>query len=213
MLHAGRRGTGPGHPFHPRPQSAPWLAGPAEGVPATASLPQPGSRNRPPRASAGLDTDAAFGYDRKLSPTLYRHYTAVREFLGIQPYIGTDANEVTIRAAREAKERMDQPVEIINASTDALILHQIDEQPAFSTLDAIAKQIHARTQTALFRRVARRLSDEEQQRLNRLLTQVFANRQSAYKGSLQKTDNIARQAFVNPARSWLPGSKGLIHLT
>ncbi|MCY1369474.1 hypothetical protein D9M69_565190 [compost metagenome] len=51
------------------------------------------------RASAGLAPNAALGYVRKLSPTLYRHYTAVREFLGVRPYIGTDANELTIRTA------------------------------------------------------------------------------------------------------------------
>ena len=70
--------------------------------------------------------DDRHGYDRKLSPTLFRHYTAVREFLGVQPYIGTDANEVTIRAAREAAETMDQPVDIINATIDALVLHQVE---------------------------------------------------------------------------------------
>lgn len=53
-----------------------------------------------------------------MSPTLFRHYTVVREFLGIQPYLGTDANEVTIRAARDAAETMDQPVDIINATIE-----------------------------------------------------------------------------------------------
>ena len=146
------------------------------------------------RASAGLAPDAAFGYDRKLSPTLYRHYTAVREFLGVQPYIGTDGNEVTIRAAREAAETMDQQVDIINATIDALILRQV-ELPAFSTLDNIAEQIHTRTQTALFRSVARRLSDEERQRLDRLLTREFTNRLTAY-------NNIKRHAR-RPSRKHL----------
>nr|WP_316157692.1 DUF4158 domain-containing protein [Cupriavidus sp. BIC8F] len=131
------------------------------------------------RASAGLDSGTPFGYDRRLSPTQFRHYTAVREFLGVQPYIGTDANEVTIRAARAAAETMDQPVDIINATIDALVLRQV-ELPAFSTLDSIAEQIHTRTQTALFRRVARRLSEEEQQRLDKLLVREFANRQTLY---------------------------------
>ncbi|MDF6485257.1 DUF4158 domain-containing protein, partial [Escherichia coli] len=58
------------------------------------------------RVCAGLDPDTPFGYDRKVSPTLFRHYVVVRQFLGVQPYIGTDANEVTIRAAREAAETM-----------------------------------------------------------------------------------------------------------
>ncbi len=155
------------------------------------------------RASAGLDPDIPFGYDRKLSPTLYRHHTAVREFLGVQAYIGTDANEVTIRAAREAAETMDQPVDIINATIDALILHQV-ELPAFSTLETIAEQVHTRTQTALFRRVARRLSDEEQQRLDRLLTREFTNRLTAY-------NNIKRHAR-RPSRKHLNLGVPLISL-
>nr|WP_080745166.1 hypothetical protein [Cupriavidus necator] len=44
----------------------------------------------------------------------------------------------------------------------------------------LAEQVHARTQTALFRRFARRLSKEEQHRLDRLLTREFACRQTAY---------------------------------
>nr|WP_051975297.1 DUF4158 domain-containing protein [Cupriavidus necator] len=84
------------------------------------------------RISAGLSPGTRFGYDRKVSPTLFRHYTAVREFLGIQTYIGTDANEITVRAARDAAETMDQPVDIINATIDALVLRQI-ELPAFSS--------------------------------------------------------------------------------
>lgn len=146
------------------------------------------------RISAGLSPGTRFGYDRKVSSTLFRHYAAVREFLGIQPYIGTDANEVTVRAAREAAETMDQPVDIINATIDALVLRQI-ELPAFSTLDVIAEQVHARTQTALFRRVARRLSEEEQHRLDRLLTREFANRQTDY-------HNIKRHA-QRPSRKHL----------
>jgi TnpA family transposase len=146
------------------------------------------------RVCAGLDPDTPFGYDRKVSPTLFRHYVVVRQFLGVQPYIGTDANEVTIRAAREAAETMDQPVDIINATIDALILQQV-ELPAFSTLDTIVEQIHARTQNAMFRRVARRLSEEDRQRLDKLLTREFANRQTAY-------NNIKRHAR-RPSRKHL----------
>ncbi|WP_049279375.1 Tn3 family transposase, partial [Ralstonia solanacearum] len=146
------------------------------------------------RVCAGLDPGTPFGYDRKISPILFRHYAVVRAFLGVQPYIGTDANEITIRAAREAAETMDQPVDIINATIDTLLLQQI-ELPAFSTLDTIAGQIHARTQTALFRRVARRLSDEDQQRLDKLIAREFNNRQTAY-------NNIKRHAR-RPSRKHL----------
>jgi hypothetical protein len=46
---------------------------------------------------------------------------------------------------------MDQPVDIINATIDALIAQNV-ELPSFSTLDWIIEQIHAKTQTRLFKR-------------------------------------------------------------
>src|SRR5437868_4058193 len=85
---------------------------------------------------------------------------------------------------------------------DALILHQV-ELPAFSTLDNIAEQIQTRTQSALFRCVARRLSDEERQRLDRLPTREFTNRLTAY-------NNIKRHAR-RPSRKHL--SLLIEHLT
>lgn len=131
------------------------------------------------RASANIGAEAAFGYNRARSPALFRHYAAIREFLGIQSYYGSDANEIAVRAAHEAAETMDQPVDIINATIDSLIQQQV-ELPAFSTLDAIVEQIHTRVQTALFRRVSRRLSDEDKAQLDRLIKREFNQRQSAY---------------------------------
>jgi hypothetical protein len=38
------------------------------------------------RASANIDAKAALDYSRARSPALFRHYAAIREFLGIQSY-------------------------------------------------------------------------------------------------------------------------------
>lgn len=78
----------------------------------------------------------------------------------MKPYYGTDANVIATRAAHTAALSMDQPVDIINATIDELIAQNV-ELPAFSTLDRITEQIHAKTQMRLFRRVARRLTDEQ----------------------------------------------------
>ncbi|MGF6439936.1 hypothetical protein QF001_000690 [Paraburkholderia youngii] len=43
-----------------------------------------------------------FGYDTQASPTLFRHYAAVREYLGVKPYYGTDAGTIATRAAHTA---------------------------------------------------------------------------------------------------------------
>jgi hypothetical protein len=165
------------------------------------------------RTSADIGAEVEIGYDRARSPALFRHYTVIREFLGVQSYYGTDANEIAVRAAHEAAEIMDQPVDIINATIDSLI-HQQVELPAFSTLDAIVEQVHARTQTALFRRVARRLSDDERARLDRLLKREFSQRQSAY--------NTIKRYALRPSRkhisllvehlAWLDGFGDYAHV-
>lgn len=99
------------------------------------------------KTSADMGSEVEFGYEASRSSALFRHHAAIREFLGVQSYYGTDTNEAAVRAAREAAEAMDQPVDIINATIDSLIQQQV-ELPPFSTLDAIAEQVHARTQTA-----------------------------------------------------------------
>jgi len=115
------------------------------------------------RAAADIGDTVQFGYDTASSPTLFRHYTAVRAWLNVKPYYGTDANAIATRAAHTASLTMDQPVDIINATIDELIARDI-ELPAFSTLDRLTEQIHARAQSRLFKRVTRRLADDRNSR-------------------------------------------------
>lgn len=131
------------------------------------------------RAAANIGPSVRLGYDTQASPTLFRHYAAVREHLGVKPYYGTDAGTIATRAAHTAALSMDQPVAIINATIDELIAQDI-ELPAFSTLDRITEQTHAKTQARLFRRVARRLTDEQKNNLDRLLARDLSSWQTAY---------------------------------
>jgi hypothetical protein len=87
---------------------------------------------------------------------------------------------------------MDQPVEIINATIDELIAQNI-EIPAFSTLDRITEQIHAKTQARLFKRVARRLTDEQKPDLDRLLARDLSSRQTAYNRIKRHAKRPSRQ--------------------
>ncbi|SDR61289.1 Tn3 family transposase [Paraburkholderia tuberum] len=131
------------------------------------------------RAAADIGDTVQFGYDTETSPTLFRHYAAVRTWLDVKPYYGTDANAIATRAAHTASLKMDQPVDIINATIDELIARDI-ELPAFSTLDRLTEQIHARAQSRLFKRVTRRLTDEQKLALDRLLARDLSSRQTAY---------------------------------
>lgn len=120
------------------------------------------------RAAADIGDTVEFGYDTASSPTLFRNHPAVRTWLDVKPYYGTDANAIATRAAHTASLTMDQPVDIINARIDELIARDI-ELLAFSTLDRLTEQIHARAQSRLFKRVSRRLTDEQKLALHRLL--------------------------------------------
>jgi hypothetical protein len=144
------------------------------------------------RTVANIGPVVQFGYDTQTSPTLFRHYAAVREHLGVKPYYGTDAGTIATRAAHTAALSMDQPVDIINATIDELIAQKV-ELPAFSTLDRIAERIHAKTQTRLFKRVARRLTDEQKRDLDRLLARDLSSRQTVYNRIKRHAKRPSRQ--------------------
>ncbi|ARM04497.1 Tn3 family transposase [Burkholderia pseudomallei] len=144
------------------------------------------------RAAADIGDAVRFGYDTAASPTLFRHYAAVRAYLDVKPYYGTDANAIATRSAHTASLTMDQPVDIINATIDELIARNI-ELPAFSTLDRLTEQIHARAQSRLFKRVARRLSDVQKLALDRLLARDLSSRQTAYNRIKRHAKRPSRQ--------------------
>ncbi len=144
------------------------------------------------RTVANIGPVVQFGYDTQTSPTLFRHYAVVREHLGVKPYYGTDAGTIATRAAHIAALSMDQPVDIINATIDELIAQKV-ELPAFSALDRIAERIHAKTQTRLFKRVARRLTDEQKRDLDRLLARDLSSRQTVYNRIKRHAKRPSRQ--------------------
>ncbi|WP_260427535.1 DUF4158 domain-containing protein [Burkholderia cenocepacia] len=144
------------------------------------------------RGAADIGNAVRFGYDTASSPTLFRHYAAVRAYLDVKPYYGTDANAIATRAAHTASLTMDQPVDIINATIDELIARNI-ELPAFSTLDRLTEQIHARAQSRLFKRVTRRLTDEQKLALDRLLARDLSSRQTAYNRIKRHAKRPSRQ--------------------
>ncbi|WP_244115913.1 DUF4158 domain-containing protein [Burkholderia cepacia] len=87
---------------------------------------------------------------------------------------------------------MDLPVDIISATIYELIARDI-ELPAFSTLDRLTEQIHARAQSGFFRRVTRRLIDEQKLDLDRLLARDISNRQTSYNRIKRHAKRPSRQ--------------------
>lgn len=125
------------------------------------------------RAVMELDGDIPLDY--RGAVTLYRHHSAIRSFLGITPYYGTDAVKVAKHAAREAAKVLDQRVDIINAAIEELVQRDF-ELPAFSTLDKIAESMHASAQGSLFKHISARLSADDRARLDNLIANEFASK-------------------------------------
>ncbi|HEY0846796.1 MAG TPA: Tn3 family transposase, partial [Noviherbaspirillum sp.] len=128
-------------------------------------------------AVRGFAPSTAISY--KSSQTLYRHHAAIRRYLGVAPFEGAEARKLAIRIARDAAQTADLRTDLINAAIDELISQQY-ELPAFSTLDKIAEQVHATVQESLFKRVAKKLSTEQRQFLDALITKEWTQRQSQF---------------------------------
>lgn len=124
------------------------------------------------RSCLGLIPDQApFGYDTLR--TLYRHHKLIREYLDVTSY-GKAARHQAALAIREAAHRMDRPADLINVAIEMLVKERF-ELPAFSTLDTLVSRVRALVNTAFFRRVDERLTDEERARLDMLLLVTAAS--------------------------------------
>jgi hypothetical protein len=118
------------------------------------------------RTSMGLGpAQAAFGYDTPR--TLYRHHKLIRAYLRVTPY-GKAARHQAALAIREAARRMDRPADLINVAIERLVKERC-ELPAFSTLDTLARRVRTLVNTAFFRQVDDRLTEEERAHLDGLL--------------------------------------------
>src|SRR6266571_7019737 len=99
--------------------------------------------------------------------TLYRHHHMVREYYQVLPY-GKDARRVAIRTILRAVRTMGNPADSINAAIDELVKQRY-EMPAFSTLDRLVKRIRALVYGRIFRTVAPRITQDQQQIFEMLL--------------------------------------------
>lgn len=145
-------------------------------------------------AVRGFESATTISY--KSTQTLYRHHAAIRRFLGVNPFEGKEARKLAIRIARDAAQMADMRTDIINATIDELINQQY-ELPAFSTLDKIAEQVHATVQQNLFKRVAKKLSEEQCQILDNLITKEWAERQTQFNQLKRSAKRASKKHLEN----------------
>lgn len=91
----------------------------------------------------------------------------IRTYLDINPY-NNRGQELAAIAISQAAEVKDHPADLINVAIEELVKQRY-ELPAFSTLDRLVGHIRAIVNTRLFKRVASKLSSQDQQNLDNLL--------------------------------------------
>lgn len=121
------------------------------------------------------DVFPAYETDR----TLYRHYSAIREFLNVQAFEGRHARHLAVEAAFEAAQVMNAQPDLVNAAIDILVRNRY-ELPSFFTLNRMAQRVHAVVQQRLVKLISGRLSPERKEQLERMLTIEIERRQTAF---------------------------------
>ncbi|WP_134597203.1 DUF4158 domain-containing protein, partial [Pseudomonas aeruginosa] len=128
------------------------------------------------------------------SRTFYRHQAAIREYLQIKAFYGSEALTIALHLAHESAEVLDQRADIINVLIGEL-LQRSYELPAYSTLNDAAEDALVAMQERLFNLVVTRAPIEVVYKLKELLETDFGRRQSDF--------NALKQAPKKPSRKHL----------
>lgn len=125
---------------------------------------------------------------------LYRHMNAVREKLGVQPFYGSEGQDIAVAHAQLMAPLLEQRADIINAVIEELLSRNY-ELPAYSTLNDLAEAARAESQEKIFNLVVTRAPIEVIYQLKELLDTDFGRRQSDF--------NALKQAPKKPSRKHL----------
>lgn len=113
----------------------------------------------------GLGATRAFAVS---AATRYRQETAIRRYLGITPFYGTEGRRMALHAATAAAPLVTQRVDLINAIIDELLRGRV-ELPAYSTLVQIAEDVASEGETDLIDLIKSRLNAGQCQQMDHLL--------------------------------------------
>lgn len=143
------------------------------------------------RFTLGLPEDISVGYEQ--SRTMYRHRTAIREYLKVT-HFNQSARHLAVTTVYKSASVMDNPADLINVAIDELI-HQRYELPGFNTLDRLVRRVRNLVNQKLFSLVLSQLNQEYIQRLDNLLDSHPVQRRSPY--------NDLKQLPKRPTRNHL----------
>ena len=135
--------------------------------------------------------DLVLSYEN--SKTMYRHRTAIREYLQVKSFNQT-ARHLAVSAVNESAQVMDNPADLMNVVIAELIKNRY-ELPGFNTLNRLVRRVRNIVNQNLFNLILGRLSNDYQQRLLDLLDNQIVEYRSFY--------NNLKQLPKRPTRNHL----------
>jgi TnpA family transposase len=135
--------------------------------------------------------DIGLGYEN--NKTMYRHRTAIREYLQVKSFNQT-ALHLAISVVNESAQVMDNPADLMNVAIAELIKNRY-ELPGFNTLNRLVRRVRNLVNQNLFQLVLGRISIDYQQRLLDLLDNQPVEYRSLY--------NNLKQLPKRPTRNHL----------
>lgn len=128
------------------------------------------------RGCLKLPTEIGLVYEN--SKTMYRHRTAIREYLKVNSF-DKNARHFCVQSVYKSAQVMDNPADLINVAIGELVKQRY-ELPGFNTLDRLVGRVRTLVNQKLFSKVISRLEDDYIQRLNDLLSSHSVERRSPY---------------------------------
>jgi len=144
----------------------------------------------------GVERPMALLDEPRWKPTLHRYRTAIRTFLGSQPY-ASDGQERVEQAVRAAATTMSDPADLINVAVETLTQNGI-ELPAFSTLDRLVGHVRQQVHAQLYRQITAPLTAAQKASLDALLVVVPGEQESGF-NRLKQTPG---PPTLNNLRQW-----------
>ncbi|BAY14067.1 Tn3 family transposase [Calothrix sp. NIES-2098] len=117
------------------------------------------------RSNLKFSVDTVLGYENR--KTMYRHRTAIREYLQVNQFNQTGLH-IAIKAVNESATVMDNPADLMNVAIAELVKNRY-ELPGFNTLNRLVRRVRNVVNQRLFSLVLSRISSDYQERLLDLL--------------------------------------------
>ncbi len=141
------------------------------------------------RSHLKFPSEIIFGYQN--AKTMYRHRTAIREYLQVKSFNQT-ALHLAVSAVNKSASVMDNPADLMNVAIAELIKHRY-ELPGFNTLNRLVRRVRNVVNQKLFSLVLSRVDEDYKQRLLLLLERHPVESKTPFNSLKQLPKNPTRK--------------------